>query len=98
MQLYEVIWKEVFAEKIESKHAVSMDEVEQILFGNSIFRRVEKGRIRGEDLYIAYGQTMAGRYLVVFFVWKRRTAALPVSARNMTAAERRYYEHQEPTR
>ena len=58
MQLDEVVWKEVFAEKIESKHAVSMDEVEQILFGSSLFRRVEKGRIRGEDLYVAYGQTI----------------------------------------
>ena len=57
MQLYEIIWKEIFADKIESKHAVSMDEVEQVLFGKSLFRRAEKGRIRGEDLYIAYGQT-----------------------------------------
>lgn len=97
MQLDEVVWKEVFAEKIESKHAVSMDEVEQILFGSSLFRRVEKWRIRGEDLYVAYGQTMTGRYLVVFFVWKRRTTALPVSARNMTNAERRYYEHERST-
>jgi len=97
MQLDEVIWKEVFAEKIESKHAVSIDEVEQILFGNSFFRRVEKGRIRGEDLYIAYGQTITGRYLVVFFVWKRRTTALPISARNMTDVERRYHDHERPT-
>lgn len=93
MRLYEIIWKEAFAEKIESKHAVSMDEVEQVLFGSSQFCRVEKGRLQGEDLQVAYGQTEAGRYLVVFFVWKRRTAALPVSARDMTAAERRYYEH-----
>ena len=56
MQLYEVIWKDVFAEKIEGKNAVSMDEVEEILFGNSFFHRVEKGRIRGEDLYVAYGR------------------------------------------
>ena len=97
MQLYEIIWKEIFADKIESKHAVSMDEVEQVLFGKSLFRRAGKGRIRGEDLYIAYGQTIAGRYLVVFFVWKRRPAALPVSARSMTDAERSYYEHQGPT-
>ena len=43
MQLYEVIWKEVFAEKIESKHAVSMDEVEQILFGKSLVPSCRKG-------------------------------------------------------
>ena len=45
----------------------------------------------GEDLYVAYGQTAAGRYLVVFFILKYQTAALPISAREMTQAERRYY-------
>jgi hypothetical protein len=30
------------------------------------------------------GQTDAGRYLAVFFVYKHRGKALPVSARDMT--------------
>jgi uncharacterized DUF497 family protein len=34
------------------------------------------------------------RYVVVFFIRKRRTAALPISARDMTPAERRYYHEQ----
>lgn len=91
MHLYEVIWKDEFADKIEGKHDVSKEEVEKVLFDNPHVRRVEKGRIKGEDLYAAYGQTEAGRYLIVFFVKKLRNAALPISARDMTVTERTYY-------
>lgn len=92
MRLYEVIWKDQFVRKIESKHYVKIEEIEEILFSGSHFRRAQKGRVKGEDLYIAYGQTKTGRYLVVFFIRKRRNAALPISARDMTTSERRYYE------
>jgi uncharacterized DUF497 family protein len=64
--------------------------------------KVEKGRVKGEDVfalltdgfafrYEAFGQTSAGRYLVVFFI-RKSEAALPISARDMTDSERRYYE------
>ena len=98
MRLYEVIWKEVFVEKLEHKHRVMPDEVEQVLFSKPFIRRAEKGRVQGEDVYVAYGQTAAGRYLVVFFILKYQTAALPISARDMTQAERRYYAQQRQTR
>ena len=94
MKVYEVIWKERFVEKLADKHDVFTDEVEEILFSSPHVRRAEKGRIKGENLYAAYGQTGAGRYLVVFFIRKRRFAALPISARDMTPAERRYYHAQ----
>ncbi|MEW6379121.1 MAG: BrnT family toxin [bacterium] len=97
MLLHEVIWKDKLMDKIESKHNVLVYEVEQVLFSQPYVRRVEKGKIKGEDLYVAYGQTKAGRYLVVFFVRKRQTMALPISARDMTVAERRYYEQQKKT-
>jgi uncharacterized DUF497 family protein len=55
--------------------------------------------MKGEDLYVAYGETAAGRNLVVFFIHKRHNAAaLPISARDMTASERRYYEQHEKKR
>ena len=98
MRLYEVIWKEVFVDKREQKHRVMPDEVEQVLFSKPFMRRAEKGRVQGEDVYVAYGQTAAGRYLVVFFILKYQTAALPISARDMTQAERRYYAQQRQTR
>jgi uncharacterized DUF497 family protein len=91
LQLYHVIWKARFVEKMADKHDVAIDEVEDVLFSKPHVRFAEKGRIKGENLYVAYGQTAAGRYLVVFFVRKDRTAALPISARDMTQAERRYY-------
>lgn len=91
MRLYDVIWNENFVSKIEAKHGVSTEEVEEVLFTHSHFRRVEKGKVKGEHLYVAYGQTEAGRYLVVFFIRKPRFAALPISARDMTLAERRYF-------
>lgn len=94
MRLLDVIWKNTFVDKIAAKHGVTTDEVEEILFGNPHVRLAEKGHVRGENLYAAYGQTTGGRYLLVLFIRKRRTAALPISARDMTRAERRYYEQQ----
>ena len=91
MRLYEVIWKDSYVDKIERKHGISTDEVEQVLFSRPFVRRIEKGKVQGEDLYTAYGQTDGGRYLVVFFVYKPDDATLPISARGMTRSERRYY-------
>ena len=91
MRLYEVIWREAFVDKLERKHRVMPEEVEDVLFSRPHIRRVEKGHVQGEDLYVAYGQTAVGRYLAVFFILKYQTAALPISAREMTPAERRYY-------
>ena len=94
MNLYEVIWKERFAHKIYEKHEITADEIEDVLFSKPHVRLAEKGRIKGENLYAAYGQTRAGRYLTIFFIGKRRAAALPISARHMTRAEQRYYNAQ----
>ena len=98
MRLYEVIWKEAFVDKLERKHRVMPEEVEDVLFSRPHIRRAEKGHVQGEDLYVAYGQTAAGRYLAVFFLLKYQTAALPISAREMTPAERRYYAQQRQAR
>jgi uncharacterized DUF497 family protein len=94
MQLHEIIWKDRFIDKIEVKHGVSVNEVEEILFGKPHVRRARKGHVKGEDLYTAYGQTTGGRYLIVFFIRKEHAAALPISARDMTDSEHGYYERQ----
>jgi uncharacterized DUF497 family protein len=94
MKLYEVVWKEQFVIKLYTKHGVEIEEVEGVLFTKPIIRLSQKGKIKGEDLYIAYGQTDEDRYLTVFFVYKGKGMALPISARDMTQAERRYYERQ----
>jgi hypothetical protein len=89
-----VIWKDRFAVKIVEKHGVSTDEVEEVLFSTPHVRFAEKGHIRGDDMYVAYGQTGAGRYLMVLFIRKPKGAVLPISARDMTRSERRYYDAQ----
>lgn len=94
MKLYEIIWKDQFIEKLETKHGVYTEEVEEVLFGKPHIRRARRGRVKGEDLYAAYGQTNAGRYLIIFFIRKENVAALPISARDMTDSERKYYERQ----
>lgn len=94
MRLHEVIWIDSFVDKLAAKHGVETDEVEQVLFSKPHVRRSQKGRVKGEDLYAAYGRTDGGRYLIVFFIRKHQTSALPISARDMTDSERRYYERQ----
>jgi uncharacterized DUF497 family protein len=55
------------------------------------FRFVEKGEQEGENLYLALGQTDAGRHLAVFFIHKKTKDALILSARDMVEKERRMY-------
>ncbi|RME60119.1 MAG: BrnT family toxin [Caldilineae bacterium] len=91
MDIRGVIWLAQFVEKLESKHNVSTSEVEDVLLSTRWIRRVQRGDVRGEDLYVALGQTQAGRYLAVFFVWKKSGDVLPISARDMDRKERRLY-------
>jgi len=49
------------------------------------------GDVPNDDLYRAIGQTDAGRYLIVFFVYKHGGRALVISARDATKGERRHY-------
>jgi uncharacterized protein len=98
LRILDIIWHEKFVAKINTKHGIITEEVEEVLFGAPHVRFAEKGRVKGEHLYAAYGRTAAGRYLVVFFVHKRGSAALPITAREMTRAERRYYDAQKEVR
>jgi uncharacterized DUF497 family protein len=87
-----IIWLSEIIEKLEVKHHVERQEVQEVLNNYPTFKYVEKGHRRDENVYAALGQTDAGRYLIVFFVYKTDHRALIVSARDMTAAERRRYE------
>jgi uncharacterized DUF497 family protein len=85
------VWIDDVVEKLARKHQVETFEVEELVHAGPRLRFVEKGDREGEDVYVALGQTGAGRYLTVFFVRKRDGRALPLSARDMTAAERKRY-------
>ena len=73
-------------EKIESRHSVLFQEVEEACYSDR--RHVRRGR---EGLYKVFSQTDAGRYLLVVLadlgasVWKVATA------REMNQQERRLY-------
>ena len=91
MRITDIIWKEAVVAKLTGKHGVSTAEAEEVLVSRPVVRRLVKGRVRGEDVYAAMAQTASGRYLIVFFIDKKRGVALPISARDMNAAERKYY-------
>lgn len=91
MVITEIIWLTRFVEKIERKHGVGTDEVEQTLTLDPRTRRMARGDVEGEDLYRAVGPTDAGRYLAVFYVYKGRGRALVISARDASRRERKSY-------
>lgn len=70
-------------------HSLPAPEVEELFNGEPKFRFVENGLRKGD--YAALGQTDGGRYLITFFIMKADNRALPLSARDMTQAERRRY-------
>ncbi len=86
------IWLPDVIEKLAVKHQVLQDEVEEIFFNQPQFRFVELGYRTGEDVYAALGQTDAGHYLIVYFIYKANYMVLIVSARDMDSKERRRYE------
>ena len=91
MKIEGVIWLSQVVDKLAAKHQVDTSEVEQALSNRPKVRFVEKGTRKGEDVYIALGQTDAGRYLAVLFIYKKAKEALILSARDMAAKERRQY-------
>lgn len=91
MRIREIIITPYVIDKLIWKHHVSEAEVRQVLRNRPKIRFWEKGRLEGENLYLALGQTDAGRYLAVYFIYKRNQNALIVTARNMDAKERRRY-------
>ena len=92
MRIEGIIWFDEIIEKLEWKHNVQPREVTEVLANTYKFRFVEKGYRAGENVYAAMGQTYAGRYLIIFFIYKKDKRAFILSARNMTDSERRKYE------
>jgi uncharacterized protein len=96
MQISDIIWFRQFVEKLDKKHGVSQWEVEEILYDRTPVRRIARGQVEGEDVYEALGQTLGGRYLVVYFIAKGEKA-LVISARDMVSKERKRYGRQKRT-
>ena len=73
-------------DKIESKHNVTFNEVEQACLSDK--RHVRKSR---EGLYKVFSQTTAGRYLLTVLVNLGGGSWKVVTAREMSESERQLY-------
>lgn len=91
MKITGFVWLEDIVQKLIWKHSVETEEVREIFLNKPRIRFVEKGHRKDENVYAAFGQTDAGRYLICFFVHKKDNRALVLSAREMNATERKQY-------
>ena len=61
MKINRIIWYRKFVEKLWDKHGVETPEAEEALLNRRRVRRVKRGHVQGEDVYLAMGQTDTGR-------------------------------------
>lgn len=66
-------------------HQVTSCEVEEVCYGEIRFRRARSGRAA------VFGQSDAGRYLLVFGILMPKQSLFVITARDMEDHERRYY-------
>jgi uncharacterized DUF497 family protein len=91
MKISGIIWLRDVVDKLLVKHSITTDDAEEVFGRAPRYRLIESGDVQGENLYAAMGQTEAGRYLIVYFIYKRTEDALIISAREMTKKERKSY-------
>ena len=104
-QIYSCAVKDVFAEiigfdwddgnrdKNYLKHDVHNGECEAVFFNQPLVIISDPKHSRKEKRYAAFGVTDGGRRLTVIFTLRKRLIRV-VSARDMNAKERRFYEKQ----
>ncbi len=92
MRLEGIIWIGKVIEKLAKKHRVKTYEVEEALDWKPLFRLMNKGNRKGEDVFMALGKTQSGRYLSVLFIYNVTKEAIIISARDMAKKERKLYE------
>ena len=78
--------EDLILDKIESRHGVRLEEVEQTCYGED--RHVRRSR---EGLYKLFGRSEAGRYLLVVLAEVGQGVWRLVTAREMNDGERRLY-------
>ena len=89
MSIDEFLWPEDRIEHIAC-HGVTPEEVEEVCFGKSW---VQRAKSEGENpVYYVLGQSKAGRYLFCVVIRFPDGNGYPVTAREMTAKEKRRYQ------
>lgn len=91
MKIVGLIWLDEVEDKIEVKHGVVREEVEEVFDNKPKIKKMRKGHFRNEHVYRALGQSEDGRYLSVFFIYKINQKALVLSSRDMDDKERQSY-------
>ena len=91
MRIAGFTWREDVVDKLAWKHNVTTEEIQEVFDNRPRIERIERGHFQGEDVYVAFGRTNAGRYLTVIFIYKKNRCALINTARDMTRKERRRY-------
>ena len=84
-------WDEGNIDKNLIKHNVENWECEQVFFNKPLLVLDDPRHSMAEKRLAAFGKTDAGRLLVVVFT-KRSNLLRVISARDMNARERRFYE------
>ena len=92
MTIREVRIRPQTLDKIIWKHHITEAEIRQVFRNRHQIRFIERGKVENEHLYAVLGQTDSGRYVTVFFIHKQNRDALLVTARDMSAQERKRYE------
>ncbi|MGO8897797.1 MAG: BrnT family toxin [Isosphaeraceae bacterium] len=88
MRIDAFVWPEERIEHI-SRHGVTPEEVEEVCFEKPL---VQRAKSEGENpVYYILGQTVAGRYLFCVVIRFPDGKGYPVTAREMTAKEKRRY-------
>lgn len=86
MKVAQVVWVREIAEKVQRKHRLAAEEVEQACMGrNTHIRRAR------DERYALLGRTEAGRCVFVVFVRLGPGRVLIITARDMTGTERDLY-------
>lgn len=65
------------------RHGVSRDEIEETIIQAFLSRKGRSG------VYLAYGKTLDGRFVLAVFDYKGRGKARPFSARPLTESEKK---------
>jgi len=92
LRINRIIIPAYIVDKLQSKHQVSEEEVHETLRRRQTkILFVERGEVEGEDVYLALGRATSGRYLSVFFIYKKNRDVIVISARDMAGKERNLY-------
>ena len=86
MKIQNITWDQETVDHI-ARHAVSPEEVEQVLFNDEDVPIIMRGR---ENKYLIYGETDSGRFLFIVWVSKYRKTRI-ITARDMTIKEKQFY-------